>query len=210
MLLLIPLAASAASLSNVLDAERFLWVGVDYTQVQMVGEDFSEPDSIFPGHINQWNARMASAEAMSALSDGLDKPVKAAVAHLEQLHAALGPDDHTLPFAGGEALTKRPLLSRDALGAAITAYDLPDEEAVGLSFIVEAMVKSNETLCLSATFFSLNERELLHATRYCETAHGMTFSTHWQAPLEAAVDSLRRDMARWRKADKRSKEHLSD
>ncbi len=200
--------AVGGGLSTVVEADRFLWVGIDYTQVQMVGPDFSDADAIFPGHTDQWNARAASVESLSYLSSSLGAPVKPRVGHLEEAHAAVDGDALTSGGAGGAHLVSELVLSRAVVAERVASYDLGSESGVGLVFIMESMLKEAETGCMRAVFFDVEEREVLHMARYCEVARGVTFSTHWQTPVEGAYNSLKKDMKKWKKASKKAKEQF--
>jgi hypothetical protein len=199
----LPAAAPAVAsdyVSNpaaVADAERFVWVGVDFALVQMVGSDFADLDAIFPGHASQWNARMGSAEAMQTLAWVLGEPVKPSAGHLDARHASVEREGRLREGTGGDHLISEIQLPTEDIARAVASYELAPVDELGLVFIVESMLKEAEVLCLQAVFFEVDSRTVVHAQRYCEPAKGMTFSTHWQAPLERAVKDLRRDVIAW-------------
>jgi len=196
----IPIDAGGGRSREVVDAERFVWVGVDYSLVRMVGSDFADPDSIFPGHVDQWNSRLAEHEAMRTLAWALDEPVKPVVSHLQAAHAGVDASERIQSGPGGENLIGEIRLSPEDLAHAVRRYELPEESGVGLVFVMESMLKEAETACMHAVFFTVEEREVLESARLCAPASGMTFSTHWQAPIERAIRDLRRELVVWERS----------
>jgi hypothetical protein len=189
--------AGGGRVAEVIAAERVLYLGVDHTLVQMVGSDFDDPGAIYPGHIDQWNSRMAEEQAMRALAWALDRPVKPAISHLEAVHAGVDAEARARSGPGGDNLVGELRLSGEELAGAVGRYELPDEDAVGMVWVMESMLKEAETACMHAVFFELKGGSVLHSVRTCQPASGMTFSSHWQAPLDLGVQQLRRERIAW-------------
>ena len=155
----------------------------------MIGTlDFREPDQIFPGMLAKWNG-LFMTEMMPKL-EGMAKSVES------DLDAVTARNEKT----SGSQIERtdgtmdemvRPIHIIDAdIAETVRGYKLKHDQGLGLVFIIDRLVKTQETGCLYVVFFDIGSRKVLYSERLCEKAGGMGFRNFWFRPVKAAVGKL--------------------
>jgi hypothetical protein len=57
-------------------------------------------------------------------------------------------------------------------------------------FIVDRLVKKQETGCTYVVFFDVQSRKITHSERICAGAGGGGFRNYWFRPIKGAVEKL--------------------
>jgi hypothetical protein len=57
-------------------------------------------------------------------------------------------------------------------------------------FIMDRLVKAQETGCMYVVFFDVASRKVVHSERVCERAGGIGFRNYWFRPVKNVVDKL--------------------
>ena len=86
----------------------------------------------------------------------------------------------------------------------VAAYSLHVESGVGLTFLMESLLKEQQKGCLIITFFDIASREVLWSERRCELTAGFGFRNYYFRPTKEAVDSLRKTSKTWKKDAKKA------
>jgi hypothetical protein len=166
-----------------------VWCGLDYSRVKMIGtDDFRQPDQIFPAMLAKWNSlfltemmpkleRMAGSvetdlDAVSARND------KASTSQIERHDGSTS-----------EMVTPSHITQAD-IDDAVHSYKLTHDHGVGLVFIMDRLVKAQQTGCLYAVFFDVSSRKVLYSERYVEKAGGAGFRNYWFKPIKGTVEKL--------------------
>lgn len=198
-LLALALSTAQASPQDVVDAPSIVWAGIDYSQAQMIApeeEDFRDLSAIFPGYLRIWN-QLFLEEMVDDLSKAVRKPVEVDTTFAYESAPQVRADEVVVRRPGITAdITERRLTEAD-LARVVSRYQVRAESGVGLVFVMESMVKSEEQACLYATFFDIGSHELLAAERLCGPVGGFGFRNYWFRPVKEAVDALRGTVKGW-------------
>ena len=186
-----------AALTNdqVKGAESVVWLGLDYSRVQMIGTNaFNEPDRIFPGFLDEWN-RLFLREQLDTLSKKLQKPVQVDTASVEALNRAAQADRIRVEDGDLRAHVETPLLTEAQIADAVKAYAPAAKSGVGLVFIVERLVKIRQGAdrgvgCVWRVFFDLESRKVLSCVRGCHGAAGFGFRNYWFNVIKLALREM--------------------
>ena len=72
----------------------------------------------------------------------------------------------------------------------IRSYKLENQNGLGLVFIMDRLVKTQETGCMHVVFFDVASRKVVLSERVCEKAGGIGFRNYWFRPIKGAVKQL--------------------
>jgi len=177
-------------------AEAVVWLGLDYSGVQMIGLDaFNEPDRIFPGFLEDWN-RLFLREKLETLSRKLQKPVTIDTGAVEARNRTAGKGQILLEDGNLQRHVEAPRWSEAQVAGMVKGYDVATKRGVGLVFIVERMVKvrgarSDRSVgCVWRVFFDLESREILMCHRGCHDAAGFGFRNYWFNVVKEALQAM--------------------
>jgi hypothetical protein len=87
-------------------------------------------------------------------------------------------------------LVKPSHITEQDIAATVRAYDIRYKEGLGLVFLMDRLVKAQQTACLYVVFFDIRSRKVLYSQRRCEKAGGIGFRNYWFAPVKHAVKVL--------------------
>jgi hypothetical protein len=169
--------------------DTLVWCGLDYSMVKMIGTtDFAQPQQIFPGMLVAWNGLF-----MKEMLPELEKMAKSVRSDLtavagnnekaneKQIQREDGSRD--------EMLTPTHIKDSD-IAELVRSYKLKNTQGLGLVFVVDRLVKAQETACLYVVFFDVSSRKVISSNRLCEKAGGMGFRNYWFRPIKDAVKKL--------------------
>jgi len=71
----------------------------------------------------------------------------------------------------------------------VASYKLTKTSGLGLVFIMDRLVKAQETGCLYVVFFDVSSRKVLLSERVCEKTGGIGFRNYWFRPIKTVIDS---------------------
>lgn len=170
-------------------ASPLVWCGLDYSKVKMIGAmDFRQPDQIFPGALIGWNALFMNEmmPKLEAMDPTVESDLDAVKASNEKVSAS------QIEHEDGTRAEK--VDSTDITAATIadivSSYKLKHDKGVGLVFIMDRLVKAQETGCLYVVFFDVGSRKVLHSERIVAPASGIGFRNYWFRPIKTAVGKL--------------------
>ncbi len=170
-------------------SDTLLWVGLDYSKVKMIGTaDFRQPEKIFPGYLIEWNSLFMKEllPKLEKMAPGLKTDLKSVQAHNGKARASqIIREDGTR----AEMVTPSDITEK-VIAQMVRSYDLKDNHGMGLVFVMDRLVKSQETGCLYVVFFDLASRKVLLSERLCEEAGGAGFRNYWFKPIKKTVEKL--------------------
>jgi len=166
-----------------------VWCGLDYSKAKFIGtQDFRQPEQIFPGMIEAWNGLF-----MNEMIPQMEKMAKSVGSDLHAVEAANEKCDKSqIVHEDGtkdEMVTPSHITDAD-IAKMVGAYDLKHDKGVGLVFIMDRLVKAQETGCMYVVFFDLGSRKVLHSERVVASAGGIGFRNFWFRPVKDAVKKL--------------------
>jgi hypothetical protein len=169
--------------------DALIWCGLDYSRVKLIGsEGFNQPGEIFPGMLIAWNGLF----------------MKEMLPELEKMSSCVG-SDISATGALNDKTTSKQIEREDGtreekvnlshiqekdVAAMVRSYKLKHEKGVGLVFIMDRLVKTQETACLYVVFFDVSSRKVLKSERVSEKAWGIGFRNYWFRPVKSAVKKL--------------------
>ena len=169
--------------------EALIWCGLDYSRVKMIGTtDFMRPHEIFPGMLVAWNGLF----------------MKEMLPELEKMSPSLGSDMAAVGAANDKANAKQieredgtreekvnlSHLKEKDIASIVRSYKLKHDKGLGLVFVMDRLVKVQETGCLYVVFFDISSRKVLKCERVSEKAFGFGFRNYWFRPVKEAVRKL--------------------
>jgi hypothetical protein len=176
-------ATVKAAGSPIAKADKIIWVGLDYSIVQMVGaSEFDKPD-VFPRMFSTWNDLFLD-EVLGKLEEKLDKTVRADISGVAALNKKVN-DGQIVRHSGGKL---RASLTDKQISAQLKRYSLSSKSGVGLVFIIESMQKP--TACIDVVYFDIATREPLDIQDDCYKAGGFGFRNFWFSPIKRAVKKM--------------------
>jgi hypothetical protein len=169
--------------------DALIWCGLDYSRVKLIGsEGFNQPGEIFPGMLVAWNGLF----------------MKEMLPELEKISSSLGSDLSAIGAANDKSSAKQiehedgtreekvnlSHITEKDLAAIVRSYKLKHEKGLGLVFIMDRLVKVQETGCLYVVFFDISSRKVIKFERVSEKAWGIGFRNYWFRPVKSAVKRL--------------------
>jgi hypothetical protein len=181
--------AGTAHAEATVSSNALVWCGLDYSKVKMIGTlDFRQPSQIFPGALLEWNGlfmkeMLPKLEAMFPL---VESDLKAVEALNEKVTASqIERED------GTRAEKVNPTdITETNIADIVASYSLKHDKGIGLVFIMDRLVKAQETGCLYVVFFDISSRKVLHSERVVARAGGFGFRNYWFSPIKTAVEKL--------------------
>jgi hypothetical protein len=169
--------------------DTLVWCGLDYSKVKMIGTtDFAQPQQIFPGMLVAWNGLF-----MKEMLPELEKMAKSV---RTDLTAVAGNNEKATEKqiqredgSRDEMVTPTHIKDSD-IAELVRSYKLKNTQGLGLVFVMDRLVKAQETGCLYVVFFDVASGKVISSTRLCEKAGGMGFRNFWFRPIKDAVKKL--------------------
>jgi hypothetical protein len=172
-------------------AGTVVWAGLDYSQVRLIGtKDFRKPEEIFPQMFEKWNT-LQRDQGSELLEKRLRKKLIIDIDGIKERNQLAKPDQIIRKDGSKEEMVDASHLNADSLAAEVKALKLNEAEGLGLVFIIDRLVKKQETLCFYAVFFNIKTREVVESRRICEPARGFGFEYYWIYPIAVAIDNLK-------------------
>ena len=170
-------------------ADTLVWCGLDYSMVKMIGtQDFRQPDQIFPGMIDAWNG-LFMAEMLPQL-EKMSKSLRSDVKAVEADNAKAGASQIDHEDGTKEEMVTATHIKDDDLAKIVHGYDIKFDKGVGLVFVMDRLVKAQETGCIYVVFFDIASRKVLYSERVVASAGGIGFRNYWFRPVKDAVKKL--------------------
>ena len=182
-------AVGVTRAADVASPGTLVWCGLDYSMVKMIGAlDFREPDQIFPTMLVAWNGLF-----MKEMLPELEKMTKSVTTDLAAVEArnekASGKQIEHEDGSREEKVVASHIKEAD-IADAVRGYKLKNDQGLGLVFIMDRLVKTQETGCMYVVFFDVASRKVVRSERVCSQAGGIGFRNFWFRPVKDAVKKL--------------------
>lgn len=169
--------------------DTLVWCGLDYSMVKMIGTtDFAKPDQIFPGMLVAWNG-LFMKEMLPEL-EKMAKSVRTDLAAVEASNEKANEKQVLREDGSRDEMVTPTHIKEGDIADLVKSYKLKNTQGLGLVFVVDRLVKAQETGCLYAVFFDVSSRKVLSSQRFCERAGGMGFRNYWFRPIKDTVKKL--------------------
>lgn len=180
-------AQSAADIFNSSKTD-ITWLGVDFTQVKVVGEMGTVSPSELISLFEKINGVIINEPEKYNFKEALNKG---------DIPYDLGPVNKL----NGDIDTENVLTSSSAEKGRITEaliaklvknYSLKKAEGVGLVIFMETLDKPSETGTMWVTFFRLSDHTVLLTEKMSGKAAGFGFRNHWARPVYEVIKQIKK------------------
>jgi hypothetical protein len=170
-------------------ADALVWCGLDYSKVKMIGTtDFARPEQIFPGMLVAWNGLFLK-EMLPEL-EKFAKSVNTDLTAVETNNEKASATQIEREDGSREEKVSPTHIKEADIAEIVRGYKLKSTQGIGLVFIMDRLVKMQETGCMYVVFFDVGSRNILHSERVCSSAGGMGFRNYWFRPIKDTVKKL--------------------
>jgi len=171
------------------DPNTLVWCGLDYSKVKMIGTtDFAQPAQIFPGMLVAWNG-LFMKEMLPEL-EKMSKSVRTDLAAVADSNEKASEKQIQREDGSRDEMITPTHIKEIDIADLVHSYKLKNTQGVGLVFVMDRLVKAQETGCMYVVFFDVSSRKVVSSTRLCEKAGGMGFRNYWFRPIKDAVKKL--------------------
>jgi len=118
------------------------------------------------------------------------KSVRTDLAAVEARNAKAGASQIEREDGTAEEKVTPTHIKESDISAAVHSYKMKNDRGLGLVFIIDRLVKAQETGCLYVVFFDVGSRKVLHSERVCSKAGGIGFRNFWFRPIKDTVKKL--------------------
>ncbi len=169
--------------------DTLVWCGIDYSMCKMIGTtDFSQPSQIFPGMLVAWNG-LFMKEMLPEL-EKMTKSVRTDLAAVEASNEKASEKQIQREDGSRDEMVTPTHIKEGDIADLVKSYKLKNTQGLGLVFVMDRLVKAQETGCLYAVFFDVSSRKVLSSQRFCEKAGGFGFRNFWFRPIKDTVKKL--------------------
>jgi hypothetical protein len=169
--------------------DTLVWCGLDYSMTKMIGTtDFAQPGQIFPGMLVAWNA-LFMKEMLPEL-EKMAKSVRTDLAAVEASNEKANEKQIQREDGTRDEMVTPTHIKESDIADLVRSYKLKNSQGLGLVFVVDRLVKAQETGCLYVVFFDVSSRKVLSSQRFCEKAGGIGFRNYWFRPIKDTVKKL--------------------
>jgi hypothetical protein len=181
--------ASSIHAAEAPSADDLVWCGLDYSKVKMIGTlDFQRPEQIFPGMLTAWNG-LFMAEMLPEL-EKMAKSVRTDLKAVQERNEKAGANQIEKKDGSSDEMVKPTHITEAEIADVVRSYKLENDKGLGLVFIIDRLVKAQETECMHVVFFDVASRKVLRCERMCSKAGGFGFRNFWFRPIKDAVKQL--------------------
>jgi len=151
-----------------------VWCGLDYSKVKMIGtSDFLHPEAIFPAMLNTWNG-LFMTEMLPQL-EKMTSPVKTDLKAVEAANQKASANQIEREDGTADEKVKPSHITDADIAKMVKNYDLKYKQGIGLVFIMDRLVKAQETGCLYVVYFDVASRKVISSERVVAKAGGIGF-----------------------------------
>jgi len=189
MLLLSVSGAPAVRAAETASPETLVWCGLDYSKVKMIGTlDFQKPEAIFPGMITAWNGLFIN-EMLPQL-EKMAKSVRTDLQAVQARNEKAGASQIERKDGSQDEMVKPTHITEADIADIVKSYKMENDKGLGLVFVMDRLVKAQETGCMHVVFFDVASRKVVRSERVCAKAGGIGFRNFWFKPVKEVVKQL--------------------
>ena len=171
-------------------ANEIHWYGLDFTKAKMIGSiGFTHPDIICDRYIkNKWNGIVFSEPEkydISKITGGKDIKI-----HLDYIL-----ERNSIVTTENLIINENYEITNEQVQKIINEY--PQDNGLGLVFIVESFNKLQDKANIWVTFFDTDSKEILKTKRYASDAGGFGVLNFWLGGVYKACKELKKDYKKW-------------
>lgn len=176
--------------------EEATWYGIDFTRVQLVGPDFSDPKAIKDRWFNSWNNLILSESDKYDLKSFFEKDsIHYNLTAVTERNKSV--DENTLVTLNTRDVEP---LSREDVDEIVAAFPFEEKEGYGILLVADILNKINEHGYYHLVFVDLSSKEILLAEKVSGKAGGFGFRNYWARTYYNALQEAEKKIPEWKKA----------
>jgi hypothetical protein len=171
----------------------FVWCGLDYSQVRMIGPgEFNNPEAIFPGVCDSWNNLFLQERIRHVeqdLKQSLTLDLDAVTALNKQTSAS-----QVIGSPSADDVITKTHLSSDQIAQLVKAYNLKTASGTGIVFIADRFVKFDKkgNAAIYVVAFDIATRKVIFSERTVNRAGGFGFRNYWFHCVKESESALKK------------------
>jgi len=167
---------------------KVVWLGVDFTQVQLIGPlGTVGADELVP-LFDQINGLIVDERDKFNFREALRKrDIPYDLGPVSELNSTIDPYSIIVPASSSFDR----FLDPEQIAGLVKNYDTYGEDGIGLVFFMEYLDKNKESGAMWLAFFRLSDQRLLLAERMKGEAGGMGFRNHWANCVYEVITQVR-------------------
>ena len=178
--------------TKVVNAKLIHWYGLDFTKAKMIGSiGFTKPDIICNRYVHEkWNGLVFSEPEkydIGKLTGGKEINI-----HLDYILKR-----NSLVIQDNLIINENYEITKSDVQEILNEY--PDEDGLGLVFVIESFNKLNDTANIWVTFFDTKTKEIFKIQKYTSEPGGFGVLNYWLGGVYDTCKQLKKDYKQWEK-----------
>jgi hypothetical protein len=169
--------------------QSIIWLGVDFTQVKIMGEMGTVDKSELIPLFSKINLLIVSERDKFNLKDALRKkeiPYDLGIVNKLNYQTDVAQMITTASNLNSDRINK------ELISDLVKNYKLEGKSGIGVVFFMETLDKTSEKGTMSVTFFSLSNQEVLLTERMIGAADGVGFRNHWANTVYEVINEIKK------------------
>lgn len=180
-------AQSAADIFNSSKTD-ITWLGVDFTQVKVVGEMGTVSPSELISLFEKINGVIINEGEKYNFKEALNKgDIPYDLGPVNKLNGDID-TENVLTSSSAE----KGRINEELIAKLVKNYSPKKTEGVGLVFFMETLDKPSETGTMWVTFFRLSDHKVLLTEKMSGKAAGFGFRNHWARPVYEVIKQIKK------------------
>lgn len=165
---------------------KIVWLGVDFTQVQLIGSLGTVDDDELVPLFDEINELIIDERDKFNFREALRRrDIPYDLGSVSELNSRIDPNSIIVPASSYDRF-----MDPEQIAGLVKLYDTYGEDGIGLVFFMEYLDKNSETGAMWMAFFRLSDQRLLLAERMKGEAGGMGFRNHWANCVYEVIKQL--------------------
>lgn len=164
------------------------WLGIDFTQVKVVGEMGTVSPSELISLFEKINGVIINEGEKYNFKEALNKgDIPYDLGPVSKLNGDID-TENVLTSSSAE----KGRINEELIAKLVKNYSLKKTEGVGLVFFMETLDKPSETGTMWVTFFRLSDHKVLLTEKMSGKAAGFGFRNHWARPVYEVIKQIKK------------------
>lgn len=184
------LTANAQSVADIFNSSKtqITWLGVDFTQVQIVGEMGTVTSSELIPLFEKINGVIINEGDKYNFKEAFSK---------DDIPYDMGPVSKINGEIDSEKLlsstsAEKGRVNAELIAKLVKAYEVKNPKGIGLVFFMETLDKPSETATMWVTFFDLTSKNVLLTEQMTGKAMGFGFRNHWARTVYEVLKEIKK------------------
>ena len=190
-LVVITASGFSQSRTKLYEADQFVWFGVDFSMVKLIGPEFNNPEHIIESYFEQWNSR-AIAFIENDFKGKLAKtPFVYDTPMAIERSRKVSVNDILLP------LSAKYSIGNDMIDDLVNKCNSPNNQTgIGVMLIAESLNRANNIGIYHVVFFDISSKQILKKEKFEFEGSGIGFLPYWDKPIFRTIIAIEKEYKR--------------